>query len=94
VLIGRGQRVDVEIVADVGPEYLASRARALSADVVLCVDDRIPLPDLAGRTVLGFHRRVDPGALIEAALRVIAARDGRVAPEQSSHETRALTHSG
>ncbi len=69
-LVRDGARVFVEVVADVGPEYLASRARALPANVVLCVDERIALPDLGNTRVLLYRRKVDPAALIEAAREV------------------------
>jgi len=66
-LVRDATRVFVEIVEDVGAEYLASRAAALPANVVLCVDERLSTPELGNRAIVRYRRRIDPGALIDAA---------------------------
>jgi len=66
VLVRDAERVFVEVVADVGPEYLASRAASLPPNIVLCVDERIALPDLGRAAIVRYRRRIDPATLIEA----------------------------
>lgn len=66
-LVRDEKRVYVEVVEDVGAEYVVSRAAALPPNVVLCVDERLQVPELVNRAILRYRRRIDPGSVIDAA---------------------------
>ena len=75
-------RILVEIVGYYTPEYLASKLRVLRdaglKRIIVCVDESLACnggADFCATTVLTYRRRVDAGALIAAAERIVAEND-------------------